>query len=255
MNAQAANPHAAEIEQRVQALHDVAVTPQTSLALRAQAWGLLADLLVSDYLHRWNGAGRQHLAQAEQAVDAALAIDPELPLAHYASGFIYRAKGQHQEAHDAFARTVTYDPNFARAYAQQGNQKMYLGRPEETAKLVKEAISLSPNDPSLGMFYWILGRAAFLTHDYPGAIEWLQKSVDERGTVWYNRLYLVSSHALNNDLPNAQKVLTEFDAVFTGYSIARVIQHEDASPKLHPLMKACRDRFRDGLRQAGMSPT
>src|SRR5258708_31340880 len=124
MSGQPTNPGADEIRERAWALHDISVTPAKSLAVRAHVWSLLADVLVSDYLNRWNGAGAHELAQAEQAMNEALKIDPTLAVAHHANGFIHRARGKHQEAHDAFHRTLSHDPDFARAYAQKGNELM-----------------------------------------------------------------------------------------------------------------------------------
>jgi adenylate cyclase len=181
------------------------ITPTHTLAARraleeslsadpgsAEAWSELSSILASDYLNRWNGADAAVLDQAELAAQQALKIDPSLAFAHFANGFVHQAKGEHLEALECFDRAIEYDPNFARAYAYKGAQLVNVGRLEEAPSLVMKAIELSPNDPSLGVFYWIIGRSYFFAGRYSDAIPWLQKSIEVRPNLWYNRLYLVS---------------------------------------------------------------
>ena len=177
MSDQPASLDAVEIRLRAQALHDIKITPDNCLALRAEVWALLADLLISDYLHGWNGAGPRELVQAEQAVEHALTLAPGLAMAHYANGFVQRAKGQHQEALAAFERAIGCDPEFTGAYVQKANELINVGRPQEAPALVDEAINRSPDHRSIGTFYWIRGRASFFAGDYAAAIPWLAKSV------------------------------------------------------------------------------
>lgn len=219
-----------------------------------ESQALLADILACDYLNRWNGADAAHLAQAERLAGEALTADPALPLAHYAHGFICRAKGEHEKALAAYARTTELDPGFIRAYAMQAAQLLYLGRLDEVAALVDTAIARTPpGNLSLGMFYWILGRSHFYAARYDEAIAWLRRSVEIRPNLWYNRLYQASAHALNGEIEVARQVLRDFDALFPGYTVARVMQHEDAAPKHHPVLVEGKHRFHQGLRAAGMN--
>ncbi len=183
MSEQPTDAGSADLVSRVKKLYGAALfpsrlTPEDTLAIRAAALSVSADVLVSDYLNRWNNAGAPELAQAEQAVNEALNIDPGIPLAHYADAFIHRAKGEHQAASDAFDRAITHDPDFARAYAQKGAEQINLGYPERAQELVETAIRLSPQDSSLGVFHWILGRARFFAGQYPEAIPHLIKSIE-----------------------------------------------------------------------------
>jgi len=165
---------------RANTASDALVTPETSLFLQemlekalanpvgvaprwaAEAWALLANILVNNYLHSWNYAGRVELNKAEQAVENALALNSELALAYHAKGLILRARGAHDGAFDAFEKAVELDPDFARAHAQKGNELILRGQPADALPCVQRAIDLSPNDVALGIFYWIRGRAHFL---------------------------------------------------------------------------------------------
>jgi adenylate cyclase len=270
MSEQTANPDAVRALAHARTAHDQIVSPENDRFIRdlvrqalaglggatppwlAEAWALLADVLASDYLHRWNGAGTDQLDEAQYAVDQAFAIDDRLALAHYACGFVKRARGLHQDALAAFDRALELDSDFARASAQKGNELINLGRPGEAPALVQKAIELSPQDPSLGMFYWIMGRAYFFDESYDAAITWLEKSIEARPTVWYNRLYLVSAYALQGDVGKARDVLENFRGRFPGYTLARVIENEHANPNANEIVVSARGEFHAGLLAAGL---
>lgn len=266
--AQSADPDATDLRLRAMAIYIGGITPENTLAARrlleqavqldpgaAEAWAWLADILMSDYLNHWNGATTDQLQQAEAAVQRALAIDRNLALAHFAQAFVHRAKGDNQKALDAFTEAIRLNPNFARAYAQKGGELINVGRPKEAAPLVERAIALSPLDPSIGAFYWVLGRAQFFEGNYREAIPWLRKSVEMRPNLWYNRLYLVSAYALSGDKAAATATLAEFDSRFAQrrFTLARVEAEERANPNENPVVVAGREQFHKGLRLAGMA--
>jgi adenylate cyclase len=263
MDEQKTDPNSADLISRIKRLYNAVLfpgrlTPENTLAIRAAALSVLADVLASDYLNRWNNAGTDELAKAAEAVKEALNIDPGIPLAHYADGFVHRAKGEHQAASDAFDRAITHDPDFARAYAQKAAEQINLGYPDRAQDLVEKAIELSPQDSSLGVFYWILGRAQFFAGHYPEAIPYLEKSIEWRPNLWYNRLYLASAYALANDVDKAKTVLSAFqnhpffrDLRFTVEVIES--KFESANPSNNDFVKEAREKFHQGLVKAGMA--
>lgn len=240
-----------EIRKRAKALHDIPITSENTLALRAELLALLADVLASDYLHGWNDAGLQELAQAERLADAALRLDPNLALAHYAKGFVERAKGQHEKARDAFDRALQLDGGFAAARAQKANELLSLGQGQNALVEIDRAISTVPDN---GTFHWIRGRICFFLKDYAGAVQSLSESVQRRPGDWYNRVYLIAAHHQNNDTPNARRVLNEFrqHPRFRNYTVARVRQNEGANPNSNPDVRAMRDLVREALTQTGL---
>jgi adenylate cyclase len=269
MEQRPARPDAIDILDRAKGLY-AQLTPANTLLARellegalrdpekmggalAETYALFADILTCDYLNRWNGADTSQIARAEEAARAALEIDPQLPLAHYASGFIFRAKGDHEAALAAYQRTLELNPEFARAYAQAANELVYLGRLDEVPPLVETAIErTTPGSLALGMFYWIIGRAYFFGGRYADAIPWLRQSVEVRPNLWYNRLYLVSAYAFIGDRAQATAALRDFDDLFPGYTVARVRLNEQAIPNRGAVMVEGRERFRRGLVDAGM---
>ena len=263
----AAVPDALELRMRATGVFLRAITPETAMTARqlleraveldpdsAEAWARLAQITASDYLIHWNNAGPEQLARAEEGVRKALLLDPNSALAHFANGFVQRAHGQHSAALEAFSRAISLDPNFALAYAQKADQLMYLGRPEGVRPVIEQAIRLSPRDPSLAIFYWFLGRAAFFMGQYDNAIAWLRQSVGLRNTLWFSHLYLASAHALVGELDDAHAVLDGFKRQFNWptYSLAQVILLEKANPSNNPVVVAGRETFHRGLARAGL---
>jgi tetratricopeptide (TPR) repeat protein len=139
--------------------HQLPVTEDNSKAVRAVAWALLANVLISDYLNRWNEAGAggnlgdNLLTDAETAVGKALNLDDTFALAHYANGLVLRARGRCTEALHAFERAINLDSTFARAYAQKGSELINDGEFDDALTEIDKAIKAGPADPSLGMFF------------------------------------------------------------------------------------------------------
>jgi adenylate cyclase len=264
-----ANADAVDLRLRAMGLYINGITPEHTLAARgllkdairldptsAESWAWLADLLASDYLNRWNDAGKDQLQEAEEAVQRALAIDPYNYLAYFANGFIHRARGENAAALDAFNQALKLNHNFARGFVQKANELINAGKPDEAPPLVERAIKLSPRDPSLGVFYWNLGRAYFFADQYRDAVPWLQKAVDLRPNLWHNWLYLASSYVLIGDETAARKVLSDFNNYYLyrdrRFTLATVKELEQANPNVNPIIVAGREKFHEGLLRAGM---
>jgi tetratricopeptide (TPR) repeat protein len=101
---------------------------------------------------------------------------------------------------------------------------VFLGRAKEAPAQVKKVITISPRDPALGFFYWIMGRAYFAMGDYDTAINWLQKSVQLQPTLWFSRVDLISAYALTGRLeqPEAQAALSEYRDKFKNWRLANI---------------------------------
>lgn len=250
---------------QAESLYDTSLTPETSREIEAllkkadvdgrsaaERSSYLAIVTACEYLNRWNRAGPSDLDKVETDIKDALALTPDLALAHYAQGFLHRIKGQHEQALAAFSESVRLDPNFFRGYAQKGNELLYLGQPDKALPEVEKAIELAQRSYTRGMFFWIMGRIHFFKGEYPSAIPWLQKSIRLWPTLWYSRLYLVSAYAHSRKLASARRALRAFDARFPGYTIARVIRNEQRSPDADPFFVEGREQFHEGLRLAGM---
>ncbi len=232
------------------------VTEDNSRAVRAAAWALLANVLISDYLNRWNeartgGKGEDDLlTDAEIAVRKALNIDDTFALAHYANGLILRACNRHKEAVEAFDRAIKSDQTFVRAYAQKGSELINDGQLPEALAEIKKAIDADPEgkNPSSGMFYWNRGRAYFFQGKYEQAIEPLNKALDLRKNLWHIALYLASAYWKSGDQENAKKTLQEFLNINLDFTFDKVISYEKANPTDNKVVTDGRDVFHKALK-------
>jgi adenylate cyclase len=224
----------------------------------AEAWGQLANLMMNDYYNHWLQLGEtldDLLREAESAVDKALRLDPTVAIAHVADGMVRRARGDHLGALDAFDQAVHLDPNFARAWAQKANELVMVGRPEEAPPLALRAITLSPRDPALPVYYWHIGRAYFVMKKYDDAIVWIRKSVQLRDNAWYTWAYLVSAYALTKqeDQPQAIAAISEFKQKFKEYTVETIRRvYEKENPQSNERMKESIEELSKGLLAAGI---
>lgn len=249
---------------RARRLYDERRSPQTTREMRQlltassdEAALLRAITVVCDYLNCWNNVTLAEVDEAWALVRQVLKADPGNFLAHYAKGFINRARNQHTAAYNAFSKAIEYAPDFARAYAQRGEELIYLGRPARGIEQAEEALRRrSPESIARGTFYWIIGRAHFFMGNDAEAIKRLVPSVELWPNLWYNRCYLIAAHAHSADMTAAAAAPTALNSVddFAGYTVARVIDNETHVPASHPRVKQGRERFHDGLIRAGMPP-
>jgi len=264
------------VDQRLHAMAIIAASPspEHSLSARqhledsvrldpqsAESWAHLANVLINDYLNHWNEtkvslqAGQNLLQRAADAVQEALKIDPSVAMAHHADGFVRRAKGDHEGALDAFDRAVQLDPNFARAWSQKANQLVMVGRAKEAPPLVLKAITLSPRDPYLGSFYWVIGRAYFVLKDYENSIIWLRKAVELMPNRWFSRAFLLAAYAHTGRHQHAEGIaaLGDYNNVFNGYTVQRIRDmYEKELPHTDAAMQTSIQELYNGLRLAGV---
>lgn len=223
-----------------------------ALEASAEASALLAGVMIRRYLNHWDEDRKAQLAEAEKRIDEALRIAPGTALAHFAEGFLHRARGRHDLALAAFQKALEHNPRLTGAHAQTGAELLYLGRLQEALPHIERAIALGSDSPFRGMFYWNMGRIRFFFAQYDEAVSWLEKSIAVHQELWYTRLYLVSAYVLSGNAGEARRALNEFNALFPDYTIARAIEAEKINPGQNLFIEVGRHNFHAGLRLAGM---
>jgi TolB-like protein/Tfp pilus assembly protein PilF len=263
---QAIDPDAVDLRLRAMAYLIENETPESSLAARksleaslaldpqsAEAWSQLALVLIRGYLRNWNHSTLDDVDRAEEAVRNALAINRSIAVAHVADGYIRQVKGDYNGALDAFDQGIVLNPNNALAWAQKAHQLIFLGRAKEAPTPLKKAIAISPVDPDLGIFYFIMGQAYFAMGYYDKAIDWLQKSVQLQPRLWFSRVHLISAYSLTGRQQEAQTALSEFRNKFQNWGLPN-IQDWYAKRFLNqsPALEAILRELFNGLQTAGL---
>ena len=120
------------------------------------------------------------------------------------------------------------------------------GAPKRRCRIARYAIELAgPRDPSVGVFYWVLGLAYFVLKDYDAATRWLQQSVDARGNLWFSGAYLVAAYALARRVGQARDALRQFYGRGFGWYTPRRIAEIYASELPNNTACAHRELYRD----------
>lgn len=130
----------------------------------AMVWGAYANALRVSLYAADDRA--QRLAEAEQALGKALSLAPEHAAAHLFLGLVQIQTNRALQGMAACERALALDRNLAPAHAMIGLAKYRIGRSEETAQHVEDALRLSPRDPFCAAWLSIAGDAKlFLGRD------------------------------------------------------------------------------------------
>jgi len=153
------------VESRLQAIElyrqAIAVDPDFALAYAGLA-GTYVALLVRGSLPR-----DEAVAQARPAAERALQLNPELPEAHAAHGFLLeRGEGNYLEARAAYRRALELNPGYAAAHAGLGQVALNLGDLEEARRELRRSVEL---DPLALQYRAMLAMVAELSRDYAAA--------------------------------------------------------------------------------------
>ena len=107
------------------------------------------------------------VSRARPAVDRALQLDPELPEAHAALGFLLeRGEGRYLDARAEYRRALELNPGYAAAHAGLGQIALNLGELEEARRELRRSVEL---DPLALQYRAMLAMVAELSRDYPDA--------------------------------------------------------------------------------------
>ena len=121
-------------------------------------------------------AGR--FAAAEAAAAKALSLAPDHALAHLCMGMVLGFTNRAAEGIAEYERALALDRNLAGAHALIGQNKLFIGRAEESEAHVLEALRLSPRDPWVYVWLVTAGFAACLLGRNEEAAAWFRRSIE-----------------------------------------------------------------------------
>jgi tetratricopeptide (TPR) repeat protein len=184
-----------------------------------------------------------------------LAASRGYALAHLVKGNVLRAQNRWGEAVPEFETALALNRNLVIALLGLGWCKLYAGSIEEVTWLVEQAIRLSPRDPGIGWYYYLIGTVHLLQSHTDEAIVWLEKARSAMPTLPLPRGRLASAYALRGETERAAAELAEARRLDGGglfSSIAHLKAFPGAwlgAPKTRALYEAT---YFAGLRKAGM---
>jgi TolB-like protein/Tfp pilus assembly protein PilF len=188
-------------------------------------------------------------AAAEAAAIKALSLAPDHALAHLCMGMVLGFTNRAAQGIAEYERALALDRNMAGAHALIGQNKLFIGRAEETEAHVLEALRLSPRDP--WAYIWLLtaGFAACLLGRNEEAASWFRRSIEA------NRNFALCHFIYATTLANAGRMDEARSEVAGGLALDRdftITNFQSAVWSDNPVYLAQRGRVIDDMRRAGV---
>jgi adenylate cyclase len=211
----------------------------------------LAQAMLIQWQSTWYArSSEEHLNELEQVVDKALAINPDDPLTIYHHGYVLkRLQKDLDQALAAFERAIAIDPNLAVAHNYVGQIKVFLGRSDEAAEHTLRAIQLSPRDPQLALWYYQMALTYIHERRYEEAVEWGRRGLQVNPNVRYTYRVLAAALGLSGKVDEAKAIAAEMLRRYPKESISTFLTRE---PWPNPKYRAGQNREVTGMRLAGI---
>jgi tetratricopeptide (TPR) repeat protein len=192
-------------------------------------------------------AGR--FAAAEAAAAKALSLAPDHALAHLCMGMVLGFTNRAAQGIAEYERALALDRNLAGAHALIGQNKLFIGRAEESEAHVLEALRLSPRDP--WAYVWLLtaGFAACLLGRNEEAASWFRRSIEA------NRNFALCHFIYATALANMGQMDQARSEVAAGLALDRdftIANFQSAVWSDNPLYLEQRAKVIDDMRRAGV---
>lgn len=194
----------------------------------------------------WTTTRGRVFAEALDAAERAVGIDPNDADAHQILGLLYLGYSRYDEALTELQTALDLYPNYAQGYVSLGVCYNYLGEPEKALPLFEQAIAISPRDLNLTNWRCTQALGHLLAGQYERAIEDAKFSARRKDYWAPSRWYWAASAALANAPDEVEEARAEVLRLNPDFSIRNL-------RKAHPF-KQERDFeiLASGLRKAGL---
>jgi TolB-like protein/class 3 adenylate cyclase/Tfp pilus assembly protein PilF len=188
-------------------------------------------------------------AAAEEAAAKALSLAPDHAPAHVSLGMVLGFTHRAAQGIAEFERALALDRNMAGAHALIGQNKLFIGRAEETEAHVLEALRLSPRDPWAYVWRLTAGFAACLLGRNEEAASWFRQSIEANRNFALCRFIHATVLANSGRIDEARSELVAGLALDPHFSIANF---QSAVSSDDPIYLQQRARVIDEMRRAGI---
>jgi DNA-binding winged helix-turn-helix (wHTH) protein/TolB-like protein len=182
----------------------------------ARAYAGLALAHAADYRNQWVEDGQATLRRAQEMARTAVQIDPELAEAHWVLGYVSAQRREHDQALAHLDSALAARPGYADALALKGGIETYVGAPEASIPLLREALRLKPSASHL--YFLLLGRAYFFLGDLKQAEVILREALARNPVNVETHLYLAATLAGLDDREGALWEAEEVHALHPGFT-------------------------------------
>ncbi len=169
----------------------------------------------------WSTDSPADFAEGLRLVGRALALDPHNGYAHFVRGILLSGRGRIEAADAEFQDALAVNYSFAPAHAFGGYNRMFLGHAEATLPAVTMALTISPRDPNLSIWYFFAGAGELLLGHDQAAIMWLEKSRAANRVYTTPYVWLAAAYGLTGRSDEAAANLTELRRLARDFGLAR----------------------------------
>jgi TolB-like protein/class 3 adenylate cyclase len=191
----------------------------------------------------------EQIAAADRAVSEALALAPDSASVHFSRGTVLFAMRLPEQALREFELAIGLDRNFTKAHVYAGLMKLYLGRAKETEAHVAQAIRLSPRDPFLPHWQFVVGLADLYLGRNVRAVDGLRRSVQLHPNWHLSNFVLAGALALAGLLAEAAAACAVARRLGPDFTIGKFRAEAVGD---NPVYLAQRERLCESLLMAGV---
>jgi len=190
-------------------------------------------------------AHSQDMKEAALLASRAAELDDNDPWAHLALGWAAFLMRRSHDALVEYQRALDINPNFAAACGHLGMALAVDGQSDTAIHHSEQALRMSPHDPQNIFVYTALAVAHYLAGNYPDAVGFGRKAVQQRpGFTGGHRIY-VASLAQAGQVEAARTALDRLKELQPEMTIAWIQQNS-------PYMPGPPVKLLDGMRKAGL---
>lgn len=159
----------------------------------------------------WIGLERspERLERAKSELERALALDPDLPMAHLARGHYHAARREYPESVEALETALLGLPNDSELLRALGQIHRYQGNWSKAVERTARALDLDPRDPRLATS---LGYTHTLLRNYEEAETLYRRSLAIQPDQMATHVVKILNHWLAGDLAGARPALDAMPA-------------------------------------------
>jgi adenylate cyclase len=192
----------------------------------------------------WAESRSESIKLAFKNAQKAIELDDTLDIAHMSLAAIYSIQRQFEKAIAEAEEAVALNPNGADAYSVLCGIVGLAGRWEESIVLGEKAMRLNPFP--LIVYYWVLGRAYFMTGQYEKAIATFKKALKRNPDYLTAHIYLAACHSSLDRQTESEAAVKEVLRINPKFSL------ESYAKRLPFKNKADIELFVAALRKAGL---
>jgi len=211
----------------------------------ARAYAMLAQIQMTAWLVSLDGdhLNPASLDRAYHLARKAVQLDPNLPEAHAALGFVLGRRREHEAAVAEFERAMALNPNFTDW--RHGDALMFAGDSARAIEAGERLRRLDPFYPPIAPL--TLGLAHYLLRQYSQALPLMRECASRAPNSRVAHVFLAATHAQLGNIEQARAEAAEVLRIEPKYTI------EGTQARTTPFKRReDAEHFFDGLRKAGL---